>query len=478
MVNQVIHFVFGVVLARLLSPTEYGIIGMSMVFITFSEAIVNSGLEQALIRKQDCTEDDYNTMFYTNIGLGIVMFALLYFAAGAIARFYNNSELILVVRIMSLNLVINSFGIVERAILTRNIDFKRQTKINAWSSSISGLIGVSMAFMGFGYWSLAIKMISQNLIRVLLLHLSSVWKPTLSYSVSAFKELFSFGSRMLGSSILHSIYTNIYSLVIGKYFSAAELGFYSRANQFKNLVSSNIESSTQRVTYPILSQIVDDEERVRTAYRKLIKLTFYISAIMLSLMLINAKEIVLILLGDKWSQSIPYLQILCLAGVLYPVRLINANVIKAKGRADLYLRVEVIRRIVCIPAIIVGVMLGMKALLWAMVFNSVLEYMANSLYSNKLLNYTISEQLLDILPTILCVPVMSAFSMTVGSLLTSNIIMSLMIKTFLFFSFVYISGRLLKTYEFWEIRTIIQEQIASILPIWLRERLRDIKSGQ
>ncbi|MCB5260651.1 MAG: lipopolysaccharide biosynthesis protein, partial [Candidatus Cloacimonetes bacterium] len=285
MVNQVIHFVFGVVLARLLSPTEYGIIGMSMVFITFSEAIVNSGLEQALIRKQDCTEDDYNTMFYTNIGLGIAMFALLYFAAGSIAKFYNNSELILVVRIMSLNLVINSFGIVERAILTRNIDFKRQTKINAWSSSISGLIGVSMAFMGFGYWSLAIKMISQNLIRVLLLHLSSVWKPTLSYSVSAFKELFSFGSRILGSSMLNSIYTNIYSLVIGKYFSAAELGLYSRASQFQTLVSSNIESSTQRVTYPILSQIVDDEERVRAAYRKLIKLTFYISAIMLSLML-------------------------------------------------------------------------------------------------------------------------------------------------------------------------------------------------
>jgi O-antigen/teichoic acid export membrane protein len=475
MVNQVIHFVFGVVLARLLSPTEYGIIGMSMVFITFSEAIVNSGLEQALIRKQDCTEDDYNTMFYTNIGLGIVMFALLYFAAGAIARFYNNSELVLVVRIMSLNLVINSFGIVERAILTRNIDFKRQTKINVWSSSISGLIGVSMAFMGFGYWSLAIKMISQNLIRVLLLHLSSVWKPTLSYSVSAFKELFSFGSRILGSSMLNSIYTNIYSLVIGKYFSAAELGLYSRASQFQTLVSSNIESSTQRVTYPILSQIVDDEERVRAAYRKLIKLTFYISAIMLSLMLINAREIVLILLGYKWSQSIPYLQILCLAGVLYPVRLLNANILKAKGRADLYLRVEVIRRIVCIPAIIVGILLGMKTLLWAMVFNSVLEYMANSLYSKKILDYTISEQLLDILPTILCVSVIAAFVMTAGSLLTSNIIISLMIKTFLFFLIVYISGRLLKTYEFREIRKIIQEQIASTPLIRLRERLRDIQ---
>ena len=318
-------------------------------------------------------------------------------------------------------------------------------------------------------------MISQNLIRVLLLHLSSVWKPTLSYSVSAFKELFSFGSRILGSSMLNSIYTNIYSLVIGKYFSAAELGLYSRASQFQTLVSSNIESSTQRVTYPILSQIVDDEERVRAAYRKLIKLTFYISAIMLSLMLINAREIVLILLGYKWSQSIPYLQILCLAGVLYPVRLLNANILKAKGRADLYLRVEVIRRIVCIPAIIVGILLGMKTLLWAMVFNSVLEYMANSLYSKKILDYTISEQLLDILPTILCVSVIAAFVMTAGSLLTSNIIISLMIKTFLFFLIVYISGRLLKTYEFREIRRIIQEQIASTPLIRLRERLRDIQ---
>lgn len=462
MVNQVIHFVFGVVLARLLSPTEYGIIGMSMVFITFSEAIVNSGLEQALIRKQDCTEDDYNTMFYTNIGLGIVMFALLYFAAGAIARFYNNSELILVVRIMSLNLVINSFGIVERAILTRNIDFKRQTKINAWSSSISGLIGVSMAFMGFGYWSLAIKMISQNLIRVLLLHLSSVWKPTLSYSLSAFKELFSFGSRMLGASILHSIYTNIYSLVIGKYFSAAELGFYSRANQFKNLVSSNIESSTQRVTYPVLSRIVNDEKRLSYAYQKLSKMTFYLTSVLLSLLIANSREIVLLLLGDKWSQSISYLQILCLSGFLYPLQLINVNILKVMGRSDLYLQNEVIEKIISIPAIIAGAILGMRALLWGIVINSFLVYIVNTFYSSRMIKYPLKKRMLDLAAIIAHVIIMICLSLFIGHILGGGYIVSILIKVLVMLIYVVLSGTIFKLREYYELRQIICGQLKAI----------------
>lgn len=462
MVNQVIHFVFGVVLARLLSPTEYGIIGMSMVFITFSEAIVNSGLEQALIRKQDCTEDDYNTMFYTNIGLGIVMFALLYFAAGAIARFYNNSELILVVRIMSLNLVINSFGIVERAILTRNIDFKRQTKINVWSSSISGLIGVSMAFMGFGYWSLAIKMISQNLIRVLLLHLSSVWKPTLSYSLSAFKELFSFGSRMLGASILHSIYTNIYSLVIGKYFSAAELGFYSRANQFKNLVSSNIESSTQRVTYPVLSRIVNDEKRLSYAYQKLSKMTFYLTSVLLSLLIANSREIVLLLLGDKWSQSISYLQILCLSGFLYPLQLINVNILKVMGRSDLYLQNEVIEKIISIPAIIAGAILGMRALLWGIVINSFLVYIVNTFYSSRMIKYPLKKRMLDLAAIIAHVIIMICLSLFIGHILGGGYIVSILIKVLVMLIYVVLSGTIFKLREYYELRQIICGQLKAI----------------
>lgn len=462
MVNQVIHFVFGVVLARLLSPTEYGIIGMSMVFIVFSETIVNSGLEQALIRKQDCTEDDYNTMFYTNIGLGIVMFALLYFAAGAIARFYNNSELILVVRIMSLNLVINSFGIVERAILTRNIDFKRQTKINAWSSSISGLIGVSMAFMGFGYWSLAIKMISQNLIRVLLLHLSSVWKPTLSYSLSAFKELFSFGSRMLGASILHSIYTNIYSLVIGKYFSAAELGFYSRANQFKNLVSSNIESSTQRVTYPVLSRIVNDEKRLSYAYQKLSKMTFYLTSVLLSLLIANSREIVLLLLGDKWSQSISYLQILCLSGFLYPLQLINVNILKVMGRSDLYLQNEVIEKIISIPAIIAGAILGMRAMLWGIVINSFLVYIVNTFYSSRMIKYPLKKRMLDLAAIIAHVIIMICLSLFIGHILGGGYIVSILIKVLVMLIYVVLSGTIFKLREYYELRQIICGQLKAI----------------
>ena len=217
-VNQIIHFVIGLILARLLSPSEYGIIGMAMVFISVSESIVQCGLGQALIRKPNCTEADYNTMFYTNIALGLVTFSILYFSAGAIARFYHNTELILLTKVMAVNLIINSFGMVETAILTKRIDFKKQTKISVISSTTSGIVGIGLAFLGFGYWSLAIKTLTQNLVRVILLYTLSKFRAKLMYSIDSFKELFGFGIKLLIAGLINNVYKNIYQLVIGKYF--------------------------------------------------------------------------------------------------------------------------------------------------------------------------------------------------------------------------------------------------------------------
>lgn len=460
--NQIVQFVFGVVLARLLSPSEYGIIGMSMVFVVLFERLVDGGLEQALIRKESCTELDYNTMFYTNIGVGLLSFVTLFLFSGAIANFYNNNELTLLVKIMALNLIINAFGMVERAILTRNIDFKRQTKINFISSTGSGIVGILFAFMGYGYWSLAIKTLWQNLSRVLLLHYSSDWKPKVQYSIKSFKELFGFGSKILGASMLHALYLNIYSLVIGKHYSAAELGYYSRANQFQGFIAGTIESSTQRVTYPVLSKIQDNKNRLKLSYTKLIKIMFYLTTTLLFILFINAKEVILLLLGSKWAPSIAYLKILCLSGFTYPLILVNKNIIKVRGRSDIYLVVEIIEKLLTIPAIVFGVIYGMNVLVWGVVINSIITYFVSSVYIGKYLQYSVFEQIKQVTPVFINSITMVLIAIVAGYYFSENLILSLIIKSFTCLIYLIITGEVFRLEEYLEMKHIFMQQVGQL----------------
>jgi len=458
MVNQAIHFVIGLVLARLLSPTEYGIIGMAMVFIAISQTFIDSGLSQALIRKQDCSDADYNTMFYTNIALGVATFSIVFFAAGAISRFYDNPDLYLLTRVMAINLIINSFGMVETAMLTRQVDFKRQTKISLISNVSSGIIGIVLAFIGFGYWSLAIRTICQNSFRVLLLHYTSSWKPKLVYSIESFKELFGFGSKLLIAGIIDTAYRNIYKLVIGKYFSATELGFYTRAEQFKNLPSQNIQNTTQRVTYPVLASMIGDDRKLKAGYKKLIKLMFYLTSTLMLLMIINAREIVLILIGEQWASSIDYLKIICISGMLYPLHSLNLNMLKAKGRSDLFLRLEIIKKIMVIPVIVIGIRFGMIVMLWGMVFNSFFAYLINAFYSARLINYSTIEQLKDIAPTFVHTLIMAGLAFAVGTIAPSHLFLSLFMKTGVALLYLIGAGYLFKIPEYMELKELGIEQ--------------------
>lgn len=470
MVNQIIHFLIGLVLARLLSPTEYGIIGMAMVFIAISETFVNSGLTQALIRKQDCSEADYNTMFYTNIALGVVTFLIIFFAAGAISRFYDNPELYLLTRVMAVNLIINSFGMVETATLTRQVDFKRQTKITLIANVSSGIIGITLAFLGFGYWSLAIRTLCQNSFRVLLLHYTSSWKPKLMYSIASFKELFGFGSKILAAGIIDTAYRNIYKLVIGKYFSAAELGYYSRAEQFKNLPSQNLQNTTQRVTYPVLASMVGDDKKLKAGYKKLIKLMFYITSTLMLFMIINAREIVLILIGEKWAPVIPYLKIISISAILFPLHSLNLNMLNAKGRSDLFLRLEIIKKLIVIPVIAIGIQFGMIVMLWGMVFNSFLAYLINAFYSARLINYPTIEQLKDIAPTFVHTLIMAGLAFAVGTVAPSNLFLSLIMKTAVALLYLIGAGYLFKIPEFLELKELGIEQFKHHIAPLFRKR--------
>jgi len=458
-VNQIIHFIIGLILARLLSPSEYGIIGMAMVFISVSESIVQCGLGQALIRKPNCTEADYNTMFYTNIALGLVTFSILYFSAGAIARFYHSSELILLTKVMAVNLIINSFGMVETAILTKQIDFKKQTKISVISTTTSGIVGIGLAFLGFGYWSLVIRTLTQNLIRVILLYTLSKFKAKLIYSIDSFKELFGFGIKLLTAGLIDNVYRNIYQLVIGKYFSPAELGYYSRAEQFKNLPSQNIDSTIQRVTYPVLTNIADNDSKLKAVYKHLLKLLIFITSTTMILMIINAREIILILLGEKWAPTIPYLKIIGISGMIFPLHTLNLNLLKTKGRSDLFLKLEIIKKIIVIPVIIIGVHYGMIVMLWGMVFNSFFAYLLNSMFSAKLIGYSTWHQLLDIIPTFINTAIMAILAFAVGQIAPSNLFLSLILKTSVAMGYLFAAGYIFKIPEFIELKELTKEQI-------------------
>jgi O-antigen/teichoic acid export membrane protein len=431
-------FIIGIILARLLSPSEFGLIGMISIFIALSQSLVDSGFTQALIRKKECTQADYSTVFYFNLLVGFVLYLVLYLSAPSISRFFEEPQLNLIVKVIGLGIVINAFTIVQRARLTKEINFKLQTKISIIASVVSGTIGIVMAYSGYGVWSLVFKTLMGFFFSSVLLWIWNKWKPTLVFSKNSFKELFSFGYRLLLSGLIDTVYRNIYLLIIGKYFSAAELGFYTRADQFNNLPSSNITSVIQRVSYPILTEIQDDLPRLKTAYQKIIKSTMLISFVAMMIMAAVAKPLILSLIGEKWLPSVIYLQLLSFVGMLYPLHAINLNMLNVQGRSDLFLRLEIIKKILAIPVIIVGVLLGIKLMIVAMIFLSLIAYFLNSYYSGQLIGYSSLQQVKDIFPSFVLATFIGLVIYSLGIYLTLPnyviLITQLLAGGFLFFT--------------------------------------------
>ncbi|MDX9694246.1 MAG: lipopolysaccharide biosynthesis protein [Bacteroidales bacterium] len=410
-------FFIGIILARLLTPREFGLIGMITIFIALSQSLVDSGFTQALIRKKDCTQADFSTVFYFNLFVGIVLYAVLFFSAGAISRFFDEPQLRLIVQVVGLSIIVNAFTIVQRARLTKEINFKLQTKISIIASICSGVFGIVMAYTGYGVWSLVYKTLLGFAITSLFLWLWNKWKPTLVFSRNSFKEMFSFGYKLMISGLIDTAYRNIYLLIIGKYFSATELGFYTRADQFKNLPSQNITGVIQRVSYPVLAEMQGDIPRLKTAYQKIIKSTMLITFVSMMIMVAIAKPLVLVLIGEKWLPSVVYLQLLSFVGMLYPLHAINLNMLNVQGRSDLFLRLEIIKKILAIPVIVIGVLLGIEMMIVGMILISVISYFLNSYYSGQHIGYSSMQQLKDILPSFVLALFIGALVYLIGMFL-------------------------------------------------------------
>lgn len=397
--GQGITFLVGLILARLLTPEEYGLIGIVTIFIAVFNSIVDSGFSNALIRKSDAKDIDYNTVFITNLVFSVVLFFTLFFSAPLIADFFSRPQLSPLLKVMASIVIINAFAIIQRTLLVKRIDFKTQTKISLISSITSGVVGIGMAYCGYGVWSLAGQQISRQLLNTLFLWIFAKWYPKLQFSWNSFKELFGFGWKLLVSGLIDTTWKEIYQVVIGKCYSPATLGQYTRAHQFGSIFSSNLNSIIQRVSYPVLSAIQNDKERLKQAYRRVIKVTMLITfTLMLGLAAVS-KPMILVLVGDQWLMAANLLPIICLQMMLYPLHSLNLNMLQVQGRSDLFLRLEIIKKCVAVIPLLLGIFIGIYWMLWGSVCTGLFAYYLNSYYSGKFLKYSMLSQIKDIFPS-------------------------------------------------------------------------------
>jgi len=331
---QGVHFVIGVVLARLLSPTDFGLIGMITIFITISQWFISSGFGQALIRKQNCTQADYSTVFIFNIVTGVFLYLMLFLTAPLISRFFNEPALTTLIKVFGINLIIISLTIIQRTQLTKRLDFKLQTRISVISSLSSGVVGIILAIKGLGVWSLVYKSIIEYGISSLLLWLLSNWAPSLIFSKNSFIELFGFGYKLMLRGLIYTVFNNVYYAVIGKYVSTASLGYYTKAEQFSNLLSSNINKVVNRVTYPALSELQNNKVALKEAYRKIFITLVYLTSVMMITLGAIAEPVIISLIGEKWRNSIVLLQFLSIIGLLYPLCDFNLTILKIVGNSS------------------------------------------------------------------------------------------------------------------------------------------------
>jgi teichuronic acid exporter len=459
--NQGTNFIIGIVLARLLVPRDFGLVGMLTIFIAVSQSFIDSGFSQALIRKKECSQADYSTVFYFNLLVGIFFYAVLFVSAGAISDFFREPQLTPLVRVLGLNLIISALSLIQVTQLTQRIDFKLQTRITVLFSIGSGLLSIWMALNGFGVWSLVAKSLSQYALQAFFLWIWNGWRPSRLFDKKSFREMFAFGSKLLVSGLIDTVFKNVYYLVIGKYFQAVELGYYTRADQFQNLPSQNITGVIQRVSYPVLASIRDDAAMFKSAYKKLIKSSMLLSFVLMFGLAAVAKPLVVTLIGAKWLPCVIYLQLLCFVGVLYPLHALNLNMLKLQGRSDLVLHLEVIKKAIFVPMIVIGVLLGIKALILGMLLGSISAYFINSFWSGKLIGYSSWEQLRDIMPSFVLGAAMGGVAFAAGAALEAVPWQTLIIQVAAGAIFVFAACEIFGLGDYLYLKRVVKEQLFS-----------------
>lgn len=397
--GQGVTFIVGLILARLLSPEEYGLIGIITIFTTILAGFVDCGFSNSLIRKSNVSDDDYNTMFILNMVMSVAMCLLLFIGAPYIAVFFERPQLVALLRVMGLLLIFQALSIVQMTILSRKIDFKTKTKASIISAVTSGIAGIVMAFLGCGVWSLVAQQLSRQLVYSISLWIFNRWWPKLKFSIVSFRYMWGFGWKLMISGLLARIWDQLYQTVVGKFYTPSTLGQYTRAKEYASIFSSNLTSIVQRVSYPVLSNVQDDIPRMVSAYRRVIKTTMFVTANAMIALGAISEPLIYCLIGPQWHQAATFLPLICISLSLYPLHAINLNMLQVQGRTDVYLILEIIKKIIGLVPILIGIFVGIYWMVFSSIVIGVICFFLNSSYTGKLIGYSSWSQVKDVLPS-------------------------------------------------------------------------------
>ena len=399
--TQGAQFVISIILARMIAPHDFGLLAMLTIFISVANIFVDSGFSSALVQKKERTEKDFSTVFYFNIVISILIYLFLFFLSPFIARFYNEPVLELLTKVISLNIVINSFAVVQRAILVIRVDFKRQAKFSLISVLISGFIGIILACNGFNVWALVVQSLLCNILNTFFYILYVKWTPLVVFSVTSFKLLFSFGSKLLISGLINSIYLNLYSLVIGKFYSATDVGFFNRAYSLAQFPSSNLVSVMSRAMFPIQCELQNDIIKLKQSFFSYLRFScFVIFPLMVGLAFVS-KPLILFLLSDTWSEAILPLSIISFAYMWYPIMHIDSQLLTVIGRSDLFLKAEVIKKTAGVVILITTIQYGLLILCLGLFAYSIIDILVIIFFLKKVIDISFWDHIVNIGPILL-----------------------------------------------------------------------------
>ncbi len=406
--TQGIQFIVQIVLARLLVPSDYGIIALIAIFITIANVFVQSGFSTALIQKKDVNEADFSSVFYLSIFVASLLYVLLFFTTPFIAAFYDAPQLILVLRVLSVTLFFGAFNSIQNAVIAKEMQFKKLFLSSLGAVVVSGIVGIALAYAGFGVWALVGQQIANQFLVTAILWFTVKWRPKLIFSFERIKGLFSYGWKLLVSSLIDTLYMNLRSLIIGKMYNPAMLGFYNRGEQFPQIIVINIDGSIQSVMLPTLALEQDNRLRVKDMVRRSIVTSSFILFPMMVGLGVIAEPLVKILLTEKWLPCVPFLQIACASYALYPIHTANLQAINALGRSDIFLKLEIVKKIVGMAILGVTIFYGVYAIAIGMLVSGIISTFINAYPNLNLLNYSYKEQWKDIMPSLLLSLVMGA----------------------------------------------------------------------
>ncbi|MFH1115223.1 MAG: MOP flippase family protein [Pseudomonadota bacterium] len=457
-----LQFVMGIVLARLLEPADFGLVGMLTIFLVLIQIFTDGGLSAALIQKKEPTNEEFSTIFYFNVLSAALGAGILFLCAPLVAGFYNEPLLDPLTKVLSLNLVFGSFGLVQSTRMTKRLDFRTQTKITLIATASSGFFAIMAALHGFGVWSLVIRELSGNVVRTTLFWMSSDWRPSPAFSIRRLREMLGFGSRLLASSLLFRLVDQADLVVIGKAFSAQDLGFYTRAGSLARVAPSGFSVVVNRVTFPVFSTIQDEPRRLKNGLKKILRVLALINLPAMTGLFVVALPTVELLLTPKWTPCVPYVRLLCLVGLLHPLHVINLPVLLAMGRSDLYLRLAIIKAVLTLSNAAVAWRFGIEALIWGQVALSIVCYYVNSYYTGILIGYSFLEQVRDLFPYLLGAVAMAVVIYPVKWLVPNNNLALLACQT-VFGGLIYIGiCRVFKLAGYMEVRGMLRSRMSAV----------------